>query len=306
MSTLTQEVFDCMGNTADLTVVGDPSLLGVARVRLEQLEQRWSRFISSSDICALNQSKGAAISVHPDTITLVRYLVDAQRLTNRFFDPTLLPSLVQLGYARSMTNASLVTQLDGSLRWGEPLAATSIDIENSIITLPIGLTLDPGGLGKGLAADIVASELRQLGAEGVCISLGGDIRCAGTGPINGAWTIPVGSPFPSAEILGTATLFDGAIATSSLDAKTWSVGNKAMHHVLNPKTGLPLQRLPDQVVQSTVIGAEAVWAEVFATVVLVAGVVEGFTQVEAAGLAALAVFADGRCLESSRWKEYTK
>ena len=306
MSTLTQEVFACMGNTADLTVIGDPLLLGVARVRLDELEQRWSRFISSSDVCALNQSKGVAISVHPDTITLVRYLVDAQRLTNRFFDPTLLPSLVRLGYARSITNASLVTQLDGSLRWGEPLIATSIDVENSAITLPTGLTLDPGGLGKGLAADIVASELRELGAEGVCISIGGDIRCAGIGPIDGAWSIPVASPFVASEVLATATLFDGAIATSSLDAKTWSVGNKAMHHVLNPKTGLPLQRLPDQVVQSTVIGAEAVWAEVFATVVLVAGAVEGFTQVEAAGLAALAVFADGRCLESLSWKEYTE
>jgi len=306
MSMLTQEVFACMGNTADLTVIGDPALLGVARVRLNELEQRWSRFIESSDLCVLNQSKGVAISVHPDTITLVRYLVDAQRLTNRFFDPTLLPSLVQLGYAQSMTNASLVTQLDGSLRWGEPLAATSIDFENLTVTLPIGLTLDPGGLGKGLADDIVASELHDLGAEGVCISLGGDISCSGTGPINGAWTIPVASPFLSSEILATATLTDGAIATSSLDAKTWSVGNKDMHHVLNPKTGLPLRRSPDQIIQSTVIGAEAVWAEVFSTVVLFAGIVEGFTQVEAAGLAALAVFADGRCLESSRWKEYTK
>jgi len=306
MSTLTQEVFACMGNTADVTVIGDPSLLGVARVRLEQLEQRWSRFISSSDICALNQSKGVAISVHPDTITLVRYLVDAQRLTNRLFDPTLLPSLVQLGYARSITNASLVTQLDGSLQWGEPLVATSIDIENSTVTLPIGLTLDPGGLGKGLAADIVASELRELGAEGVCISIGGDIRCAGIGPIDGAWSIPVASPFLASEILATATLLDGAIATSSLDAKTWSVGNNEMHHVLSPKTGLPLQRSAEQIIQATVIGAEAVWAEVFATVVLVAGVVEGFARIEAAGLAALAVFTDGRCLESSRWKEYTK
>lgn len=306
MSTLTQEVFACMGNTADLTVIGDPSLLGVARLRLEALEQRWSRFISSSDVYALNQTRGAAICVHPDTITLVRYLVEAQRLTNRFFDPTLLPSLVQLGYAQSMTNASLVTQLDGSLQWGQSLSATSIDVENSTVTLPAGLTLDPGGLGKGLAADVVASELRELGAEGVCVSIGGDIRCVGIGPIDGAWSIPVASPFSSLEILTTATLFDGAIATSSLDAKTWSVGNTDMHHVLSPKTGLPLQRSPDQVIQSTVIGAEAVWAEVFTTVVLVAGVVEGFTQVEAAGLAALAAFADGRCLESSRWKEYMK
>jgi thiamine biosynthesis lipoprotein len=306
MSTLTQEVFACMGNTADITVIGNPSLLEVARVRLGELEQHWSRFISSSDVCALNQSNGAAVRVHPDTITLVRYLVDAQSKTNRFFDPTLLPSLVQLGYARSMTNASLVTQLDGSLRWGEPLAATTIDIENSTITLPTGLTLDPGGIGKGLAADIVASELRELGAEGVCISIGGDIRCSGTGPIDGAWSIPVASPFALSDILATATLFDGAIATSSLDAKTWSVGNTDMHHVLSPKTGLPLRKSAEQVIQATVIGAEAVWAEVFATVVLVAGVVEGFAQIETAGLAALAVFADGRCVESSHWKEYTE
>jgi thiamine biosynthesis lipoprotein ApbE len=79
-----------------------------------------------------------------------------------------------------------------------------------------------------------------------------------------------------------------------------------MHHVLSQKTGQPLPRSLDQVIQTTVIGAEAVWAEVFATVVLVAGFVEGFTQIEAAGLAALAVFADGRCLQSSRWKEYTE
>ena len=43
-----------MGNTADLTVIGDPSLLGNAQIRLGELEQRWSRFVSSSDVCSLN------------------------------------------------------------------------------------------------------------------------------------------------------------------------------------------------------------------------------------------------------------
>lgn len=295
-----------MGNTADVTVVGDPALLEFAQVRLAALEQLWSRFIPTSEISALNRSNGETISVHPDTVTLVRYLVDAQHLTNRAFDPTLLPSLVHLGYARSLTNDALVTKLDGTLQWGQPLVATSIDIEHSTIALPIGLTLDPGGLGKGLAADIVATELLERGAEGACVSVGGDIRCVGTGPINGTWPIPVGSPFESSAILATATLTDGAIATSSLGAKTWMVGSTKMHHVLSPKTGKPLQSSTDQVVQSTVIGAEAVWAEVFSTVVLVDGVVEGFRQVEAAGLAALAVFVNGKCLESSRWKEYTQ
>ena len=293
-----------MGNTADVTVVGDPALLEFARVRLAALEQLWSRFIATSEISALNRSNGETISVHPDTVTLVRYLVDAQHLTNRAFDPTLLPSLVHLGYARSLTNDALVTNLDGTLQWGQPLAATSIDIEHSTIALPIGLTLDPGGLGKGLAADIVATELISLGATGVCISIGGDMRIAGESEGNGGWSVAVESPFDESKDLTTLGLKSGGIATSSTRGKRWVGPLGEMHHVLNPRTSAPLTETAGQLVQSTVVASEAVWAEVFATALLVGGLEQGMPLIDQLGMAAMAVTVDGDIIESSTWKEY--
>ena len=42
-----------------------------------------------------------------------------------------------------------------------------------------GVGFDPGGIGKGLAADLVATAAVDLGADGAMVSLGGDLRVAG-------------------------------------------------------------------------------------------------------------------------------
>ena len=70
--------FPCMGNTANIVVVGDQHFLQTARLRLVDLESKWSRFIDTSEISLMNHSDGKEMYVSADTITLVRYLVDAQ------------------------------------------------------------------------------------------------------------------------------------------------------------------------------------------------------------------------------------
>ncbi len=44
------------------------------------------------------------------------------------------------------------------------------------VTLPSGVELDLGGIGKGLAADLVVDELLAAGAAGACVNVGGDLR----------------------------------------------------------------------------------------------------------------------------------
>ena len=77
MTTVAQERFPVMGNTADVTVVGDARLLEVAKSQLQKLEQLWSRFISTSEISQLNNADGNVTTVSPHTITLINYLVGA-------------------------------------------------------------------------------------------------------------------------------------------------------------------------------------------------------------------------------------
>ena len=299
METLTRVVCPAMGNTVDLTVIGSPHATDRARRRLAQLEARWSRFIGSSDVSRLNRADGRPTPVHGDTITLVRYLVAAQRLTKGAFDPTLAPVLNELGYSTSRTMSEQRCELSEFATAGCNLDRTTIDDRFGAVTLPHGATLDPGGLGKGLAADIVAADVMAAGATGVCLSIGGDIRCAGVGPIDGHWVIDVADPTDAGRSLGHVRLGDGAIATSSVHAKRWNHAGLDHHHVIDPTRRSPIAVGGDTIVQSTVIAAEAVWAEVFATVTLVH---QSLTSHD--DLATSIVYGDGRVASNDLWSGF--
>jgi len=300
VETLTQVVFPAMGNTVNITVIGQDELVSYARHRLNELEQRWSRFISSSDVSRLNRADGRPTPVHADTLLLVRYLVDAQRVSNGLFDPTLAPALNQSGYAMSRVDSRHRCELSADAYSGVDLSTTTIDERFGAVALPFGATLDPGGLGKGLAADVVARELMDRDATGVCLSIGGDIRCMGVGPIDGCWTIEIADPSDTSLRIGSVRLRDGAIATSSVGAKRWHDGEVERHHVFDPATGTSLAVSTDTIVQSSVIAAEAVWAEVFATMSLV-----GQRSTFSEDLACLVVRGNGAIDSNDNWAEFT-
>src|SRR2546428_658254 len=67
-------------------------------------------------------------------------------------------------------------------------------IRAGAVRLPVGTGFDPGGIGKGLAADSVVDELRADGAAGVCVNIGGDVRVEGDSPSGEAWTVAVEHP----------------------------------------------------------------------------------------------------------------
>ena len=85
-----------------------------------------------------------------------------------------------------------------------------------------GVGFDPGGIGKGFAADLVLDELLAEGAGGACVNLGGDVRVGGLGPDGGDWTVTVEDPRdPAGPPLVTLLLADGAVATSSRCRRRW-------------------------------------------------------------------------------------
>ena len=296
--------FPCMGNTAKIVVFGEQDLLQIARFRLVDLENKWSRFIDASEISTINTADGKETYVSQDTVSLVQYLVDAQSRTHGLFDPSLLPAMIGLGYGVSRIDNSMKSEIAPNAQWAMPLSETRIDQASGAVRLPRGATLDPGGLGKGLAADIVATELIARGASGVCVSIGGDMRIAGGSEMNGNWSVAVESPFEGCPALASLLLKSGGIATSSTRGKRWIGPLGEMHHVLHPNTATPLNESPGQLIQSTVLASESVWAEVFATALLVGGLEQGMPLINQLGMAAMAVTVDGDVIESSNWKEF--
>jgi thiamine biosynthesis lipoprotein len=137
------------------------------------------------------------------------------------------------------------------------------------VTLPPGVALDLGGIGKGFAADLVSAELLQDGATGACVNLGGDLRVRGTPP-DRAWIVAVEAEpgtTPERAPLCVA-LADGAVATTSSRRRAWRRAGRRQHHVIDPRTGRPVDAPPTS---ATVVAADAWQAEVLAKAAFVAG-----------------------------------
>ena len=164
------------------------------------------------------------------------------------------------GFTEAGTNGTGVTasQLIGP-------GGVVVDAADGTVSLPAGLGLDPGAIGKGLAADIVADELLTAGATAVLVNLGGDIALRGT-PAEGEWAIAVDDerlPREQADRTHTIITLDtdrAGIATSTTLKRRWAQGRR--HHVIDPRTG-GMSTSP--LVQATIIAGTACDAEVRAT-----------------------------------------
>ena len=289
-----------MSCTASIVANGsDPGGLARAAQRIAELEQRWSRFLDDSEISGLNRAGGAARRCSDDTIALVLALVRAWYATDGAFDPTLLASLVELGYATSRDDATRRTSL-------APMAAPAgdpgrilVDPVTAVVRLPAGTSLDPGGLGKGLAADIVVGELLAGGADGALVEIGGDLRVGGRAPGDAGWCVALEHPFGGEREL--VALRDGGVATSTSRIRSWVADGRRRHHLLDPSTRRPTD---NDVVGCTVIAGTAAWAEAFTKVAFVRGVGVAIEQYETRGLAARIITGDGAVRRTTAWEEF--
>jgi thiamine biosynthesis lipoprotein len=276
-----------MGSEAHIRIIGGPATLPArAEELLRVLEQRWTRFSASSDLSRANDGAGRPIPVAPETLTLTERLVAAWTLTGGRFDPTV--DVSRLGYDRTFEAG-----LGGRGRI-EPIPADGcdgivVDRVASTLVVPAGVRLDPGGLGKGLAADLVADAMIDGGAVGALINVGGDVKVIGEGPEDGAWRLDITEPAIDPRPLLTVVVPGGTgLATSTPLRRRWTIGDATVHHLIDPVTGVPYDRMARLV---SVLAADAWWAE--ASTKQIAGLVPA----QAAGVlieaAALIVDADG-------------
>lgn len=259
--------FPAMGGSATLVVEGDAGLLALGRRRIEDLERKWSRFLPTSEVSRANADRHRAHSVSADTRLLCHKASVAWTATGGAYDPSVLDALVAWGDGGDRT-ATFVSTPSG-IGPAPGLAAMEVDDAAGTVRLRVGF--DPGGIGKGLAADLVATELVAAGARSAIASLSGDLRVAGDAP-PGGWSIGIEDPAEPERDLLAAALTGGGLATSSDRRRRWTVpgddGPVAAHHLIDPRRGRPADLTLEGV---TVLAGEAWWAEALTKAVLVGG-----------------------------------
>jgi thiamine biosynthesis lipoprotein len=292
--------FAVMGSEAHVIVVGAPeSVLDDARARLDDLEARWSRFRPDSEVSRLNACAGEWMDVGDETFALLERAQLAHERTAGRFDPFRLHDVVRAGYGTAPGVPLPATELPDPAVDG--IGHVELDDVRRAARLPPGVGFDPGGLGKGFAADLVAEQLVAAGAHGACVNVGGDLRVIGSGPGDGPWVVAIDDPRTDGATVGALHLSDGAVATSSRCRRRWTdADGREAHHLIDPATGAPART---EVLAATVVAAEAWQAESLSKVAFLAPADQLDELLAAAGADGLVVRTDG-VTTTSGWSRF--
>lgn len=283
-----------MASEAHVITVDAPVGAGVEAQRmLERIERRWSRFLPGSDITRLNMAGGRPVVVDPLTLTLLAAMAEAARVTEGRYDSTVLPILVAAGYGSSIDHPSLVTFLPATSLAVGGGSGVRFDAARMSATVPPGVALDPGGIGKGLAADLVVAELLAAGAGGALVDVGGDLACAGQPPSPTGWPVTVEHPDDPDEDVVTFEVSAGGVATSSTRSRRWVHDGAARHHVIDPASGAMSET---DLTAVTVVARTGWLAEAHATAAILSGRAGVLAYLAAHELSGLAVTMDGDIL----------
>jgi FAD:protein FMN transferase len=272
--------FGCFGSNAAVHVGGASGERSAeeaaeqARKRLLELHRRLTRFDSSSELSRLNDAPAATVEVSPLIRRFASAVVNAGRRSGGLVDATQLAAIEGAGYRDSREELpglplEQVLAEAPARRTATPNREASwekieVDDVAGTVTRPPGLRLDSGGIGKGLAADLIAAGLRDHPT--FAVDCCGDIRIGGSAGV--PRPVRVDDPFggPPVHELELAT---GAVATSGIGRRAWlrDDGSPA-HHLLDPASGRPAFT---GIVQVTAAAPTAQLAEILAKTALLRG-----------------------------------
>lgn len=177
------------------------------------------------------------------------------------------------------------------------------EITRTVYLAP-GTRLDLGGVGKGWAAEQAARYLGELGPA--LVDAGGDMVMTAPRADGTAWYIGIENPFDPEDdeddALPTIGIYQGASATSGQTYRKWIHDGKPMHHLIDPRTGLPAI---SDVLTATVMAPTILAAEVATKVALILGSVAGMDWIEMhSSSAGVLVLEDGTVLSSKQMENY--
>ena len=281
MTVWSRRQWRAMGSPSEILVYAEntedaDALIDEALAETERLEACWSRFRDDSELNELNGSDGRWYPTSPTLWEALDKARSAWRMTDGLFDPTIHHRLLALGYNRPFreiltARAGLMdTTPSKSEARSVPanFGAVMFDDAARSALVPATMGIDLGGIGKGLAADLVTTRLMDRGASSVCLSLGGDIRVRGPGPdADGAWNIDIQHPADN-RVLGAFALTEEALVQSTTLLRQWEHNGRMVHHIIDPRTGEPSCT---DLIGAVVTGVDAWFAEVVAKTAVILG-----------------------------------
>lgn len=261
----------------------DPAILDAAFDRLKELHQRLSVNVPGSELDAVSDAAGKApVRVSDDLLKVVRKGLHYSEVSDGLFDLTVGP----------LMKAWKMNSEDGAIPAPADLARAralvnwrDIVVDGQAHTIYLrrpGMRLDVGALLKGYAADELAGILKARGVRSAILDLGGNIYAMGSRPDGTPWRIGIQNPDASrGESLGVVQVRGKTVESSGSYEHFFIQNGKRYHHIMDTRTGFPVDNGVDQV---TVISDSSLDADGLGTTLFCMGPVKGMALARSLGV----------------------
>ncbi|MDO6695177.1 FAD:protein FMN transferase [Aliiglaciecola sp. 3_MG-2023] len=240
-------------------------LTKMAYTETKRIENKYSRYQNNNLMFQINQSNNRPVAIDAETAKLLTFADTCYQISDGLFDITsgVLRKVWKFDGSDNLPKQEQVTALLPFLGWQR------VKYTSESITLPVGFELDFGGIGKEYAVDCVAKTCQKIAAQvSVLVNFGGDIQVTQARKDHPYWQVGIEDPSNTSGGIAMVNIASGGLATSG-DANRYLLKNGVRYgHVLNPKTGYPIQQAPRSV---TVAAQQCIQSGLLATLALLQG-----------------------------------
>jgi len=262
--------FTAMAGPCELLVDGgdaDEARVLLARAADEawRIERKFSRYRDDSVVHAIHAAGGAPVEVDDETAQLLDYAALCWEASRGRFEITsrVLRRVWTFDGREGVPDAGAIQAALEHVGWDK------VTWQEGRITLPAGMEIDFGGLGKEYAVDRAAADLAGHTARAFVVNFGGDLFASGARADGTAWRVGVDDPARTGEaLLGRIDLARGGLATSGDARRFVRWRGRRLGHVLDPRTGWPVEGAPAAV---TVLASTCLEAGTLATFAILQG-----------------------------------
>lgn len=199
---------------------------------VEQTEEQWSNWRSTSEISQLNQHPlNSSFHLSEELCAMIPVLQRYNLQTKGAFDPGIAQLLKIWGFYDQQPRIPSKPETDQALE-ASGIQKISIDRKNCTATRTADVAIDAGAFGKGLAFERILDHAKTNKSAPFMADFGGQLLVYGT--IHGApWKAELAHPANREAGSGVWIHFQSGSVSSS-------GGSVRIGHIIDPKTGEPV------------------------------------------------------------------
>lgn len=255
---------------------------------LARIDKLMSNYREDSVIELFNQKKISQqrLPMDSEIMTLLTISDKVYQQSQHCYDPTIKPLFQIWGFSDDKLSIPSTRQIQQAL--------TTIGFDkllrdkDSMLKKHPAVTVDLSAIGQGYAVTQIAQMLNQHHIDNYMVEIGGEMLVAGTKPEGKRWTVGIERPVPNSQVVNEIIKISGkqpvAVMTSGTYRHYFDADGKQYSHILDPRTGQPVQH---QSVSVTVLMDNATVADAWSTALLCLGSKAGLTIANQHGIAAI-------------------